>query len=374
MSYFLHVRIAMVVPGGVDRSGEYRVIPALIALIRRLASYEEVHVFALSQEDGPGDWELAGAHIHNVGSHHARLRAVRSIREMHRLSHFAIVHAIWSGAGGQVAAAAAALLGIPSLIHVAGGELVALPDIDYGGRLRWRGRISEHLVLRTASAVTAASAPTIEIISRLGVGAERIPLGVDIDTWPARAPVRRPVDRPARLVQVASLNRVKDQATLLRALALLAQRGVPFEMDIVGEDTLRGEIQGLAAELGLSSRVRFRGFLIRRQLRPLVEAADLMVVTSRHETGPVAMLEAAVAGVPTIGTAVGHIAEWAPGAAMSVPVGDWASMAGAIAQMLEDEELRLGIAHEAQRRALAEDADYSAGRFRALYARVAAGK
>jgi glycosyltransferase involved in cell wall biosynthesis len=334
--------------------------------------HDEVDVFALRQEDSPGDWTLAGARIHNVGSRHGRLRAVRLIREMHRTSRFSLVHSIWSGAGGQVAVTVAALLGVPSLIHVAGGELVALPDIGYGGQLHWRGRISEGLVLRAASAITAASTPVIEMIARLGLTAERVPLGVDLDTWPVRAPVRRPAARLARLVHAASINRVKDQATLLRALALLTQRGVSFEMDIVGEDTLYGEMQSLAAELGLSGRVRFHGFLTRRRLRPIVESADLMIVSSRHETGPVAVLEAAVAGVPSVGTRVGHIAEWAPSAAMAVPVGDSVSMAGAICKLLDDEELRLGIAREAQRRSLAEDADYTAHRFRALYARLAA--
>ena len=191
-----------------------------------------------------------------------------------------------------------------------------------------------------------------------------LPLGCDL---------RRGFDRPARLIHVASLNRVKDQSTLLHALAALLKSGARFQMDIVGEDTLHGEIQGLAAELGLLPRVRFHGFLTRRQLRPIVEAAHLLVVSSRHETGPVAVLEAAAAGVPTIGTGVGHIAEWAPNAALSVPVGDWAAMATAIIQLLGDEELRLGIAREAQRRVLAEDADYTAKRFRALYARLVAG-
>jgi glycosyltransferase involved in cell wall biosynthesis len=360
------------VPGGVDRSCEYRVIPALIALIRRLARHDEVHVFALHQEDLASNWDLAGARIHNVGVRHTRVRALRTICEMHRSTDFAVVHAIWSGAGGQVAVVAAALLGIPSLIHIAGGEVVALTDIGYGSRLHWRGRIGEGLVLRAASMITAASAPVIEMISRLGLTAERVPLGVDLDTWPARVPLRRSLRGPAHLLHVASLNRVKDQTTLLRALAALTQRGASFEMDIVGEDTLQGEIQALAGQLGLAPRVKFHGFLTRKQLRPIVEAADLMVVSSRHETGPVAVLEAAVAGVPTIGTCVGHIAEWAPSAAMSVPVGDWAAMADAMVKLLDDEELRLSIAREAQRRALAEDADYTAERFRALYARLVA--
>jgi glycosyltransferase involved in cell wall biosynthesis len=72
--------------------------------------------------------------------------------------------------------------------------------------------------------------------------------------------------------------------------------------------------------------------------------------------------------VPTVGTRVGHIAEWAPEAALAVPIGDWSRLAAAIRQLLEDEDLRLRIAHEALKRAVREDADYTAERFTALYA------
>ena len=61
------MKLALVVPGGVDRSGEFRVIPVLLALIRRLACEHEVHVFALRQEASADCWHLVGAHIHNIG-------------------------------------------------------------------------------------------------------------------------------------------------------------------------------------------------------------------------------------------------------------------------------------------------------------------
>jgi glycosyltransferase involved in cell wall biosynthesis len=361
------MRIALVVPGGVDQSGEYRVIPALIALIARLSPRHDVQVFALHQEERSGEWDLAGAHIRNIGTGRTAVRAVRCICSQHRVMPFDLVHAIWSGAPGLIAVTSGRLLGIPSLIHIGGGELVCLPDIAYGGALRWRGRLREACTLRAATAITAASAPVIESLSKRGLTALRVPLGVDLATWPARAPVRRDPARTARLIHVASLNRVKDQTTLLRALASLVKSDVNFEMDIVGDDTLHGEIQALAATLGLSERVRFRGFLPQRELRPLIDAADLLVLSSRHETGPLAMLEAAVAGVPTVGTAVGHLQEWSPHAAVSVAVGDSASLARAIAGMLDDEERRLRIAREALHRAVREDADYTADRFQAIY-------
>jgi glycosyltransferase involved in cell wall biosynthesis len=210
--------------------------------------------------------------------------------------------------------------------------------------------------------------PIIEMLSAVGATAHRVPLGVDLEVWPPRDPLPRDPSRPARLVHVASLNRVKDQTTLLRALASLMQSGLNFQMNVVGDDTLNGVVQSMAAELGLSERVRFLGFMTQRQLRPIVDAADLMIVSSRHEAGPFVMLEAAVAGVPTVGTAVGHIREWSPAAAACVPVGDWARLAASISQLLQDEDLRLRIAREALRRAVREDADYTAECFQKLYA------
>ena len=368
------MKLAIVVPGGVDRSGEYRVIPALLALVRRLAAANDVHVFALTQEASPGAWTLGGARVHNIGIRLARPRAVRAIVHEHRVTPFDVVHSIWSGAPGMVAVMAARMLGLPSLVHIGGGELTALPDIGYGGRLRWKGRVREAMVLRGASLITAASTPIVESVAALGCRAVRVPLGVDLDAWPPRAPRPRAGPGPARLIHVASLNRVKDQPTLLRALAMLAAAGVDFRLDVVGEDTLEGAMLALAQDLGLADRVRFLGFQTQQQLRPLVESAHLMVISSRHEAGPVAMLEAAAVGVPTVGTAVGHIAEWAPSAAVSVGIGDCSGLAQSIRRLLEDEALRMQVARSAMQRATAEDADYTASRFQELYAQLQEGR
>lgn len=365
------MKLALVVPGGVDRGGEERVIPVLLSLIARLARGHEVHVFALRQEPKPAQWPLAGATVHNIGDGWQRTRAVAAILREHRRGPFDAVQAIFSGHCSLVAIAAARLLRRPGLVHIAGGELAALPAIDYGGRLRWRGRLREAMTLRAAAAVTAASAPIIESLHALGIEAERLPLGVDLDTWPP-SPPRSRGDGPARLLHVASQNRVKDQPTLLRALAALAGAGVDFRMDLVGVDTLDGDMPRLAARLGLDGKVRFVGFRTQRELRPLMDAADLLVMSSLHEAGPLVLLEAAVAGVPTVGTAVGHLAEWSPVAALAVPAGDWLALAEAIRRPLDDEALRQRLAREAQRRALDEDAAYTAARFEALYRRVAA--
>ena len=73
-------------------------------------------------------------------------------------------------------------------------------------------------------------------------------------------------------------------------------------------------------------------------------------MSSRHEAGQLVVLEAAIAGVPTVGTGVGYVAEWAPDAAVAVPVHDANALADETLKLLQDDERRLAVAREAQRR------------------------
>jgi glycosyltransferase involved in cell wall biosynthesis len=174
-------------------------------------------------------------------------------------------------------------------------------------------------------------------------------------------------------VQVGSLTPVKDHGTLLRAVAALVRDGHDVQVDLIGEDTSGGAVPRIAEALGVLGRVTFHGYLRQRDAVPVVRAADLMVVTSRHEAGPVAMLEAAAVGVPTVGTSVGHVRDWAPERAVAVGVGDVEALAAAVGALLADDVRRIELAGRAQESALAEDADWTCARLEALYAEVAGG-
>lgn len=371
-------KLALVVPGGVHGSGTQDVIPAVLALVERLAARHELHVFALFQQPEPARWALRGAQVHAVGgrARAAPWRALAAIAAEHRRAPFELVQSLWAGPCGMTAVLAARLLSLPATVHVAGGELAALRDIGYGGLLTWRGRLRERWVLRRADAVTAASATILTQIAAQGVTGRRLPLGVDLRAWPPRAPRPRRAGEPLRLLHLASLNRVKDQATLLRAVARAAAAGLPLRLDVIGIDTLGGAVQAQARALGLDDGlVRFHGFLPQAGCRSWMAQADLLVMASRHEAGPLALLEAAVAGVPGVGTAVGHFAEWAEqGAALAVPAGDDEALARTILRLGADEPLRLALARRAQALACAEDADHTAAAFEALHAELLAGR
>lgn len=368
------MRVALLVPGGVDRTGEYRVIPCLLWFIERMAAEVDLHVFALNQEPRPASYPLLGAEVHNIGARPRRLRLCTAILTRHVRRSFDVVHAIWAAPQGGVGAVLGKLLHRPVLLHLTGGDLASLPDIEYGLLRRRRGRLWLRLAVAGAARVTVPSVAMQRSAARHGINAERLPFGVALDRWPLLGPRRRVPNEIVRLLHVGSLNRVKDQRTLLSAMEQLRDTNIAFHLDIVGTDTLGGEMQRFAAHRGLTDHVTFHGFLPHRLLRPLVEKAHLLVMSSRHEADPVVVLEAAAAGVPTVGTAVGHLIDWAPEAAVAVPVGEPAALAREITSLVGDEARRLRIARAAQEWVRQYDADWTVDRVLQLYRQLAPGR
>lgn len=362
------MKIAFVLPGGVDRSGDQRVIPCLLWLVERLvAAGDELHIFALNQEPRPGRWPLLGATVHNAGARPRQLRAFADLFAEHRRAPFDVVHGFWATGPGVVSAVFARLKGLPAVLTVPGSELTAIAEIGYGGQLTWAGRLWTRLALAGAEQIIVESDWVAKRAARFGVTPLRLPFGVALDRWPLLAPRRRDMSRPIRLIHVANLNPVKDHETLLLALGELRKQGVAFRLDAIGLDTMGGAVQRRCAGLGLSDHVTFHGVLTHAEQRRWFEAADLLLVSSRHEGAPLVAQEAGVAGIPTVGTAVGHIADWAPEAAVAVPVGDAGALAAAIADLAADEDKRLRLAHAAQKAASAVDADATARTIRQLY-------
>ena len=365
------MKLALLIHGGVDRSGSERVIPAVLWLIERLAQRHEVHVFSFNQEPEPAEWTLLGARVHNVGNSRGwRRRLFAAIAKEQRESRFDVIHAIFAW-GGTYGAMLGWRHGIPMLFHAAGGELVAQHDIGFGMRRTLRGKAEVAIALTGARRMTVATQFMQQLANDLGVDANVVPLGVAIDRWPPAPPRLRDTSRPARLLHVGDINPVKDHATLLVAAIQLRDSGVSFELDLVGHDTMHGALQASDNAQRLALQCRWHGVLDRMALRNLMLRADVLLVSSRHEAGPLVVLEAAVVGVPTVGTHVGHVADWAPhAAAVSVPVGDASALANAVAALLADEPRRMSIAHDAQRRALAIDADVTASEFERIYAQM----
>jgi len=365
------MKIALVVTGGLHPSGRIEVVPAFLWLIERLARTHDVHAFALRHLRQPTTYRLAAGTIHDLGRPRGQWRQWRALRQaLQAYGPFDVIHGFWPRPAGALAAAAGWRLRIPSVVTCDSGEFTALPAIGYGLQLNARGRITVALACRLATRVHVTSAFMEAQARRAGYHPIRIPIGIDRSRLPV---VSRPHDGPPwRLLQVATLSRVKDQATLLRALAI-ARQSLDVRLDLVGEDTLGGQLQADAAMLGVRDAVVFHGLTPHDQLGSFHRTAHLYVQSSLHEAGGVAVLEAAAAGLPVVGTRVGSASDLAPDGVVAVAPGDAAALAAAIVDLLQHPQKRAAIAAIAQAFAVSHDADFTARELVSLYESIVAG-
>jgi len=100
---------------------------------------------------------------------------------------------------------------------------------------------------------------------------------------------------------------VKDQATLLRAAAMLLQRRPALRerlrLALVGDGPLLGDLKALAASLGVDGLTWFAG--ARSDVAALIQGFDLFVLPSLNEGISNTLLEAMATGLPLLATAVG---------------------------------------------------------------------
>ncbi len=151
-------------------------------------------------------------------------------------------------------------------------------------------------------------------------------------------------------VLVGSVGRLveqKDYPTQLRAFALAARAEPRLRMVLAGEGPLRGDIEGLVAELGLQDRVAFLGHWDR--VPALLRALDVFVLASKFEPYGVALLEAKCAGGAIVATRVNEIPKLLQDGVtgLVVPAGNPDAMAGAFARLAKDAVLRRSLGESA---------------------------
>ena len=359
------MRIAWVVPGGVDRTGVERVIPLLLDAMRRLAPRHELHVFVLRQEPEPATWPLLGCIVHNLGGPTGRDRLPRFDRLAAELGRFDVVHGFWLGECADLALRLRRRSGSPVLLTVAGGELAWVPEIGYGGSRSWRSRWVYRRQMRAADRVSSASQHIDQMIRPYGVEPVRWVPGVDTATF--RPPADRVTGPPWRLLHVASINRVKGPYEILEAMRRIVEVEPEATLQWIGYDTLDGAIQAKAEELGLGDAVTFTLWQPSEVVREAMQEAHLLLMASYHEAGPVVTLEAAAGGVPTVGTAVGSLPELHPECGLGVPVGQAEALAEATVGLLRDPDRREAMGQAARAWAVQHDADRSTARLDELY-------
>ncbi|HEX2685583.1 MAG TPA: glycosyltransferase [Kofleriaceae bacterium] len=191
-------------------------------------------------------------------------------------------------------------------------------------------------------------------VSAEEIAALRAQLGADPDT-----------------VLVGSVGRLveqKDYPTQLSAFALAARVEPRLRMVLAGDGPLRGEIEALAAQLGITDRIVLLGHWTR--VPALLRALDVFVLASKFEPYGVALLEAKCAGSAIVATAVNEIPKLLRDGVtgLVVPAEAPEPMAQAFLRMAREPGLRRSVADHAFAEAQEKHSiDAVAGAYQALY-------
>ncbi len=165
---------------------------------------------------------------------------------------------------------------------------------------RQRFALLESRAVHAASGVLCSSRwAAAELSSRYGRG----DVGIAVAGVTPAAVARGSQDPgPPHLLSVASLTPTKDQLTLVRALAQLAD--LSWTADLVGSDRVdanyAAQVRTEIAEAGLAERIMVPGELVGQALDQRWEVADLLLLTSRVETYGLVVTEALARGIPAI--------------------------------------------------------------------------
>jgi colanic acid/amylovoran biosynthesis glycosyltransferase len=146
-----------------------------------------------------------------------------------------------------------------------------------------------------------------DTLASLGCPAGRIRvhrMGVDCGRFAMQTP-RGTSGGPLRIVTVARLVEKKGVADAIRAVSQLS---IPCEYVVVGDGPLRHSLEQLAADRGVSDKVRFAGAQPAAEVVQFLHSADVLLapsVTGRDgdiEGLPVSIMEGMASGLPVVAT------------------------------------------------------------------------
>lgn len=275
----------------------------------------------------------------HAASIHALVKVCREFKPDVLVAHGFSEH-LWGRYAGLLAK-------VPHLVHV-----------EHNTReryTRWRLAQARWLAKRT-DRIVGCSEGVRQVLLGMGMPESRtiaIPNGIRLD--PFDAVDNHPfAQREPGIVMVARYSRQKDHATLLRAVALLTERGLRPVVQFAGGGKAlhRKPMEELAADLGIASQVQFIGVV--RDVPARLMANQICVLSTHYEGMPLALLEGMAAGCAVIGSDVPGVREVLEHGVdgLLVVESDPRAMADALERLLREPEAAAQMAANARAVAL----------------------
>ncbi len=258
------------------------------------------------------------------------------------------------------------LFGLPTVLHIHGSDFMAY--FDDSAPLT---QVFIRATLCRASAVVALGSTWARRLERIAPGARivEIPNAVPLAAAPARLSSN---DRPIRFVFLGRIGERKGAFELLRAWACLDAPTATLTM--AGDGDVQ-QARRLVRELHLESSVDLPGWLSGEAVGDLLDNADVLVLPSRREGQPMAVLEAMARGLCVIAGEGGGLPEMiGGGCGLLVTSDDVDGITTALQRVVDDAALRISCGKAAYERAgQCYDIDAVWRRVDGLYREVIAG-
>jgi glycosyltransferase involved in cell wall biosynthesis len=340
-----------------------------LLLAKGMAPQFEARLVAGTPTEAEGEMTDPEVPVHRVPlvrpiSPAADLRALAIVRRLINDTGPALVHTHMAKAGtiGRLAVLSSGPRAKrPRLVHTFHGHVLE----GYFGGPQQRAFIAlERLLARHTDVLVAVSPEVRDELIDLGVGQPAqyrvIPLGLDLAPFLAiggsggakdqqvrgklRASLGLGPDVPLAGI-VGRLVPVKDHETLFAALATVPG----IHLAVLGDGELRQALEGRAHHLGIGGRTHFTGWWA--DVPEALADLDVVVLASRNEGTPVALIEALAAARPVIATDVGgvrHVVRDSETGWLCSP-GDPAALAAILRRVIHQPELAARMAEEGRR-------------------------
>ena len=228
----------------------------------------------------------------------------------------------------------ARLRGCPVVVNYRGGEADAFLQRAVG----W-----VRPSLRRSAALLVPSGFLEAVFLKHGFGSTVVPNVINLERFGAATACPVPAGGRAPSVLVARhLEPIYDNATALRAFALLAARYPAAQLVIAGCGPEAEMLAALAEHLDVAQAVRFTGRVDNSAMAGLYREADIMLNPSLVDNMPNSVLEALAGGVAVVSTDVGGVPYLVEHrrSALLVPPRNPQAMADAMFQLLGEPELK----------------------------------
>ncbi|MDF3297628.1 glycosyltransferase [Streptomyces tropicalis] len=286
-------------------------------------------------------------------------RAVRPTDDLRALAELAaamrrfrphIVHTHTAKAGA-LGRAAAVLARVPARVHTFHGHL--LHGYFTPAKTRLVVQAERGMATVTDRLVAVGQSVRDDLLDA-GIGRIRqyavVPPGTSLAASPPRSEARERLGLPADCPVVAFVGRVTriKRPDRFLSVAREVRRAVPDARFVVcGDGDLLGDLR---AATDLSESLHLLGW--RPDVETVYAAADLVLLTSDNEGTPVSLIEAALAGVPTVATNVGSVAEVVQdGHTGLLAPPDTPELVRQVVRLLRDDRLRHRMGQQARVRA-----------------------